>query len=281
MGTDVNTVTVREAEHVLSRTEGSHDAVSGSTSVLLTPVLSDSLTSKWPLTSRAVQIEEPVFALNLDPIQELSEEDKGKRDGKSIWATRLHATCMDASVWSGQLLLYMSLRSTEIFFTLTWKALTIILWQGSFVPAVSVTSICLVALFVADQICRRPPLSPASMTVTSILLIEPAAWTLLWRLQECMLVFFLYCVEVAVQLHRLILDIRLREIFSSQTRAASLRGGQWRRSQSLYRRRSRGWPPMLWKQTPTWRERSGKSWSRLLHRSWRPWESNQYVFTHF
>lgn len=51
----------------------------GVTSVLLTSVLSDSLTSKWPLTSPAVQIEEPVFALNLDPIQELSEEDKGKR----------------------------------------------------------------------------------------------------------------------------------------------------------------------------------------------------------
>lgn len=38
MGTDVNTVTVTEAEHVLSCMEGLHNAVSGSSSVTTFPL---------------------------------------------------------------------------------------------------------------------------------------------------------------------------------------------------------------------------------------------------
>lgn len=53
------------------------------------------------LTSYAVLLEEPVCTLKLEPIQELSEEEKGKTDSETepVW---LHAVCMDASVCCGQ-----------------------------------------------------------------------------------------------------------------------------------------------------------------------------------
>ncbi|TKS66214.1 Zinc finger protein [Collichthys lucidus] len=47
--------------------------------------------------AKRVVLEEPVCALKLDPIQELSEEERGKIDPTEPLA-RLHAVCMDASV---------------------------------------------------------------------------------------------------------------------------------------------------------------------------------------
>lgn len=37
----------------------------------------------------------------LDPIQELTEEEKGKADGEADGAGRLHDACMDASLCCG------------------------------------------------------------------------------------------------------------------------------------------------------------------------------------
>ena len=67
-------------------------------------MLTDSLTFIDLQTSRGVQLEEPASAPKLDPIQELSEEEKGKTGSQSYTAGRLHAVCMDASVcWRSKL----------------------------------------------------------------------------------------------------------------------------------------------------------------------------------
>lgn len=85
----------RHPEHVLlcmrDLTWSSRERRS-TTSASSLPILSDSPTQTSP-RSPSGRLEEPACAFKLDPIQELSEEDKGKARGR---AARLHDVCMAA-----------------------------------------------------------------------------------------------------------------------------------------------------------------------------------------